>query len=291
MASERALTSWKEGMEIYMAGNCGAVREGMKIYMAGRSHSAQEQLDREIYSSIENHLESFAYPAHIQIKAKYSTPQCRLMVDSGAFSAFKSGKVISIKDYGNWAVKFKEQWKDKLKSLHFVNLDVIGDQDTSDRNLKILSKMGVDPLPVLTTNAKKKTVEKFLKEYPYFLLAGGAILPKNNLKIWYDFVFSIVKDHFRKTGVMPKIHLLGATTEWVLKRYPAYSSDSSSWLAPVMFGVSKHGGVSRKLPGYSKGDNEMSLMKYALKKEIKHYQKLEQDITNLWTRRGISFND
>ena len=268
--TNKRLGYWKNGVDIYFAGHGGG---------------------RMVYDQIDKHLESFYYKEQILEKAKTSDINCRLIVDSGAFSAYKSGKIIHIKEYAEWALKFKDEWEHKLKSLYFVNLDIIGDQEGSDRNLKILQRMGFDPLPVLTVDAKRKQVEWVVNEYPFFLLAGGAVLGGQQLKIWFDFVFSIVKEQYEKTGVMPKIHLLGATKEWVLKRYPAFSSDSSSWLQPVMFGNSKHSNISSKLPSYAKGDLEMETVKHALKKEIRFYQKMEQDMTKLWTLRGIEFNE
>ena len=89
---------------------------------------------------------------------------------------------------------------------------------------------------------------------------------------------------------MPKIHLLGVTTDWVLKRYPCFSSDSSSWVSCLRFGGGSAAGI-KQIPRYKESGGAMAATIHTLRSEIRKYKKMEEEATNLWTKRGIIFND
>jgi hypothetical protein len=95
---------------------------------------------------------------------------------------------------------------------------------------------------------------------------------------------------YKETGVMPRIHLLGITTDWVLKRYPCYSSDSSSWVACLRFGGGTAAGLD-KIPRYKESDAALSATIHTLRSEVVKYKKMETEATNLWKSRGIIWDD
>jgi hypothetical protein len=89
---------------------------------------------------------------------------------------------------------------------------------------------------------------------------------------------------------MSRIHLLGITTDWVLKRYPCYSSDSSSWVACLRFGGGAAAGLD-KIPRYKESDAALSATIHTLRSEVVKYKKMETEATNLWKSRGIIWDD
>jgi len=94
----------------------------------------------------------------------------------------------------------------------------------------------------------------------------------------------------KETGIMRRIHLLGVTTDWVLKRYPCFSSDSSSWVSCLRFGGAASAGI-KQIPRYKESSGAMAATIHTLRSEIRKYKKMQDEATNLWTKRGIIFND
>lgn len=249
------------------------------------------QYDLAIATEVRSFLLSYHYKSLENEWKKYWDSQSfRLLIDSGAFSAFNSGKVISLKDYAEWALRFKKRWESKMSFLAFMNLDVIGDQDASWKNQDMLEALSLTTIPIVTYKADLKHLIRAIDNYDYIALGGLVPYASNKklLQIWLDRCFGIIVARYKKTGIMPKIHLLGITSDWVLKRYPCYSSDSSSWTACIRFGNGGTAGIER-LPGISSSDAAKSANLHCMRKEIEKYQKMEAEATNLWTKRGIKF--
>ena len=243
------------------------------------SFAYSTESEREIWKNIWNSL---------AVKSNFP----RVIIDSGAFTAWSTGKQIKPEDYGKWAIEFDKKWRHKFASLYFMNLDVIGDQDATWKNQRKLENMGLTPIPIVTFNVDLKHLDKALAEYDYIAL-GGLVPYSRNKKVlskWLDTCFSRVVQYKRKTGILRKIHLLGVTTDWVLKRYPCYSSDSSSWVSCLRFGGAKAAGID-KIPRYKQSDAAMTATIHTLRQEIRKYKRMEEDSTNLWAKRGVIWND
>ena len=145
------------------------------------------------------------------------------------------------------------------------------------------------PIPIITYGAEKRHLIKAIENYDYIALGG--LVPysreKPKLQKWLDFCFSAVMQKYKSTGAMPKIHLLGITTDWVLKRYPCFSSDSSSWVSCLRFGGGAAAGL-KKIPRYKESSAAMSATIHVLRSEIRKYKKMEQEATNLWEKEGFT---
>ena len=263
----------------------------MNIHLAG--HSSTPSMDKEVKPESENHLATFADKTEVaNTIASTINLRPRVIIDSGAFTAWTSGKAIDPRDYAAWALDFKERWESKMHSLYFMNLDVIGDQEASWDNQLILEGLGLNPLPIITFGADKKHLIRALDNYPYIALGGLVPYSRDKVKLkkWLDFCFSIIMEKKKKTGVMPKVHLLGITTDWVLKRYPCFSSDSSSWVGCLRFGGGAAAGL-KQIPRYKESEAAMSATIHTLRAEIRKYKKMEEEATKLWKSRGIVFDD
>lgn len=218
----------------------------------------------------------------------------RVLIDSGAFTAWSSGNPVVPKVYGEWALRFREEWEERMAFLRFINLDVIGDQEGTWKNQRTLEKMGLDPIPVITQGADLSHLDAALEEYPYVCLGGLVPLAQRKKKMagWLDRCFARVVARWKATGVMPKVHLLGVTQAWVLDRYPAFSSDSSSWTAALRYGASKSSG----LPGVPRirldsQDDVKGAVAHALRSEIRRLKVMEEQATALWKSRGVVWED
>jgi hypothetical protein len=280
-------STWSELVRIHLTATCGEKDEHgvpVRTLIARESH--------------ESSLFSFAYKEDEKtwndVWSTSITPSVlpRVIIDSGAFTAYTSGKPINPRDYAKWALDFRSRWEHKMKSLYFMNLDVIGDQDASWVNQSILEGLGLKPIPIVTYGAEKRHLIKAIENYDYIALGG--LVPysreKPKLQKWLDFCFSAVMQKYKSTGVMPKIHLLGITTDWVLKRYPCFSSDSSSWVSCLRFGCGAAAGL-KKIPRYKESSAAMSATIHVLRSEIRKYKKMEQEATNLWKSRGIYWDE
>jgi len=173
-----------------------------------------------------------------------------------------------------------------------MNLDVIGDQDATWVNQKILEGFGMSPLPIITYGVDLKHLDRALAQYDYIAL-GGLVPHSRRRKVlmaWLDACFARIMAYRKKTGVMRRIHLLGITSEWVLKRYPCFSSDSSSWVSCLRFGGGGAAGI-KQIPRYKESDAAMAVTLHVLRSEIRKFKKLQDESTKLWKMRGIEWDD
>lgn len=268
--------------------------EAMRIHLAG--HSATPAMENQIRPEHDAHLTTYADQTEavntVNAIVNRVDLRPRVIIDSGAFTAWFTGKAIHPKDYAEWALDFDKRWRHKMASLEFMNLDVIGDQEASWRNQKVLEGLGMKPLPIITYGVDLAHLDRALFEYPYIALGG--LVPysrdKAKLKKWLDACFSRIMAHRKKTGIMPRIHLLGITTDWILKRYPCFSSDSSTWVSCLRFGGGDAAGI-KQLPRYKESDAAMAATIHTLRAEIRKYKKMQDEATKLWTLRGVVFDD
>ena len=262
----------------------------MLVYLAG--HSATKETEK-IRQSHESHLTTFADKQEVSNLFETCVNDKllpRILIDSGAFTAFTTGKIITPEEYGTWALNFKKQWEHKVKSLRFFNLDVIGDQKGSNINLKKLENMGLDPVPIFTYRGDIKDFEYYLNNYEYIGLGGLVGLKTNQQIEWLKYCYKFVIRKYKETGILPKTHLLGVTKEAILSEFPCYSADSSSWVSCLRFGGGKAIG-KKKIPKYTESEEALKITIITLKNEIKKYKKIQDDVTKLWKKRGVIWSD
>lgn len=144
----------------------------------------------------------------------------RFVLDSGAFTAWKAGKSISIDDY----CKFIDSLQ--IKPWRYFTLDVIGDPDGTARNYEIMLSRGYNPVPIFTRGEDIKKLEMYYKSSDVVGIGGLVGTPKNK-----GFINGIMK-HINGR----KVHWLGFTSAEFIKHYQPYMCDSSSWLSPLKYG-------------------------------------------------------
>jgi len=167
----------------------------------------------------------------------------KIMLDSGAFSAWTKGAVIDIVDY----MSFIDNNHEYLH--HYFNLDVIPgrprekvrvhDKEMAARaswlNYKSMRRAGYNPVPVYHFGEDVKWLHKILDDGNDLIGIGGLVRqPRPLLRRWLDTVFEVLCDG--STYPKVKVHGLGMTSLPLMLRYPWSSVDSVSWMLHTGFG-------------------------------------------------------
>lgn len=146
----------------------------------------------------------------------------RFLLDSGAFTAFKSGKPIKLDDY----CRFLETLP--IKPWRYFALDVIGDEDATFKNYETMLARGFGPIPVYTLGGDISIIEDYYKTTDCIAFGGLVGKPKNHIAAQVQ--------RFQKAINGRKAHLLGYTPMNHIKKFKPYSCDSSSWEGGARFG-------------------------------------------------------
>lgn len=163
----------------------------------------------------------------------------KIMVDSGAFSIFNSGKQeIDVYEYKKFIEEFTESIYDKVSELTFVNLDVIPKDIKNKSDVDRAVETGIKNLDILSENMDKDMLMPVwhdgdsLEAIDYFVENGY-----NYIGIGMHFQY-LLSDYLLATNRIYKnkddikkfrLHGLGLTKEKIIKQIPFYSIDSISY--------------------------------------------------------------
>lgn len=149
----------------------------------------------------------------------------RLFADSGAFSALSIGAEVTLENYAEWLLRWKEMF------TVYVNLDVIGNPEaTMENQCRLEQEFDLQPIPVFHVGSDFSVLEGLCEEYPYLALGGMVPYSQKRLGSWLLKCFSITEQHGTR------VHGFGQTRHEYLMDFPFYSVDSSSWASGHMFG-------------------------------------------------------
>ncbi|NCB47382.1 hypothetical protein EOM81_10250 [bacterium] len=198
----------------------------MKIYLAG-VYSRPYLIEKFNPEMI---LESFFYakdaPIFMENIVKNNTD---FLLDSGAFTFMnQKGKV----DFDSWVVAYAE-FINKFNVDNFLELDidsVVGIKEVERLRGKLESLTQKKCIPVWHVSRGHKYWLDMIKKYKY--VAIGGIVTKEIKKQQYPIFLKLLQDA-NLHGC--KVHGLGFTHTSLLKKYPFYSVDSTSWLSGSRF--------------------------------------------------------
>lgn len=164
-----------------------------------------------------NVLVAYPYckPGLLEVLQRFPADQLRLILDSGAFTAWNSGAPIQLDDY----CKFLESLP--LKPWRYFALDVIGDPDNTMKNFNKMVERGFCPVPIYTPGEDTSAIEHFYKFSDVVAFGGINGFRGHKLKGYVNGVMKIANGR--------KVHLLGFTNFRFLKAYRPYMCDSSTW--------------------------------------------------------------
>jgi hypothetical protein len=160
----------------------------------------------------------------------------KLMVDSGAYSAFKQGVQIPLADYAVF-LEANDPYVDTA-----VNLDVIpgswglSPEESAQQgwsNLKELECRGHHVIPVFHQGEDLYWLEKYRDEYPYIGISPCKSHGQATRR-WLGECFETLAK--RGAGQSIKTHAFGMTNFDWLAEFPWYSCDSSTWRSVGSFG-------------------------------------------------------
>lgn len=263
----------------------------MRYHLSG--NIGQFQVDALLKAKVKNVLFSYAgLSGTHDSTAKRLTlfADANIILDSGAFSTWNTGKHIDREEL----LAFYKIARHYNPDIHLISLDEIpgerGRKPTKEEataackqgldNYLYYKKQGIDTIPVFHEDDDWKYLEIYKQETDYI-----AISPANDSNIqrridWLDYVFRNLKADY-------KTHGLAATSDRLLKRYPFYSVDSVNWLSVALYGNSKtidHPYVRQMISNH---ETRVDL----LIRDIRYYQDIEKNITNLWKKRGVVWED
>ncbi len=167
----------------------------------------------------------FAYPYldenNVKLLSSYPRDKFRLVVDSGAFSVFNSGKIIKFEEYTGFLDSINH-----LKCDAAVQLDVVFNPSKTHMNYQKHLDRGDNVCPVFTRGDKWSYFENLLEQDKYIFVGGvqggsGAT----------EFAKYILERTQTK-----KIHYLAFVRPNWLNHYKPYSVDCSSWSTSARFG-------------------------------------------------------
>lgn len=138
-----------------------------------------------------------------------------LVLDSGAFSVYNSGKVLDINDFISVA---KESNADEIFAL-----DKIGDYGQSQANTIKMWNAGIKAIPVYHIGEPVSYLDWCCKYTPVQKIALGS--SAKSRMIWLNQQFKYVWDKYGPT----KIHGFGMASFKAVDSFPFDSVDASSW--------------------------------------------------------------
>lgn len=166
-----------------------------------------------------NILVSFHYYARYDLE---KLAACRIVGDSGAFTAKASGTVIETKQLAAWA----KQWEHRLAWV--AALDDIGDQDATRRNwLELVEDYGVPGIPTIHCGEPPEAMDFYAARGVDFMGLGGLAGKAYSEAAMFRWIVRCFK-YARDNHPQMRFHGWGVTKpDWV--RLPWFSVDSSGW--------------------------------------------------------------
>ena len=163
----------------------------------------------------------------------YQDGKNTIMIDSGAFSAWNSGKEIDREEYLSYCKKLPDE-------VFKINLDVIPKTGSSQEeklkcieesfeNYIYLSKYLKNVLPVHHYGEDIKWIHKMLDETDYVCISPANDTHENIKRKYFKYLFSQIP-------LSTKTHALGYSSVSGCEMFPFYSVDSISHKATHMHG-------------------------------------------------------
>jgi hypothetical protein len=232
----------------------------------------------------------------------------RLMLDSGAFTAWTKGKSVDITAYSEWVLSIVEQ-RDNVRA---VNLDVIpgemGRTSSAQERLKgmeqsiinadYLRGQGIEAIEVFHQDEPESFLTDLLQRLPETGVLG--ISPRNDVDVkskmkWQRKVLAHIINHVGGPSRMPRTHGLAVTSKQMMRAFPYYSVDSSTWMSVFRYGmfVNENGGMTDTdlVMPHRPNATVPAALDVLTRRSIHNQRHLTDGITTLWESRGVTWTD
>lgn len=166
-------------------------------------------------------------------KSKPTGVKHPIMLDSGAYSAWRAGKQVDFKEYMRYLHYLIKKYPGA--DLEYVNLDVIGDGKASYKNWRIMRDNGLNPMPVYHLTSSHSWLSKYLKDTDRVALSWFGAMPYRRRILSLDHLWT---RYLIDGAGMPtaRVHGMGVADFRILQRYPWDTVDSTSWLLTAAMG-------------------------------------------------------
>lgn len=142
-----------------------------------------------------------------------------VLLDSGAFTTHTQGKEVNLEEYHAFLTA-KAHLIDE-----YIQLDVIGDAETTKENLRLSREAGFNPLPVFTRGHKMEYLEE-LKDTRFCV---GGLMGQDK-----DTVLDTILSYLPKDN---QVHILGCDVPKYFRHpHAPQSMDASSWISGFRYG-------------------------------------------------------
>lgn len=211
----------------------------MRLYLAGL-YASNFDLQGNVFKSLTDEekaarlsvsrfLESYHYINKPTALRKIRQDGTTVFLDSGAFSAFTKGVEVDLPKYCDY-VKANIDVIEKVDGALCASvLDGIGDPLKTWQNQQAMESLGVRPLPCFHYGEDERYLEWYVKNYDYITLGGMVPISTPQLIHWLDRIW---ERHLTDGSGNPRlrVHGFGLTSLPLMKRYPWFSVDSSTWV-------------------------------------------------------------
>ncbi len=207
-------------MRLFIAGmyTNGTADRGGRLYL-----EMMNDAERWHVEQCKNLLESYHYVGAQKYIDQMRRDGAKVFLDSGAFSAFTLGKEIDLNAYCDYI-------KANADIIEFASvLDGIGDPLKTYQNQVLMEQQGTRPLPCFHFGEDERYLEWYVQNYDFITLGGMVPHSTAENKLWLDRIWPKYLCHPDGSPKI-KVHGFGMTSIPLMKRYPWYSVDSSSWV-------------------------------------------------------------
>lgn len=191
------------------------------------------------------------------------------VMDSGAFTAFASGKTVDLQAYIDTCKRLLEI-DPKLTEVYA--LDVIGDWRGTVKNTEEMWRQGVPAIPCYHIGSPEDVLKGLARDYPKVALGGVAAATSQKKDFWAQQCFA---------RIWPcKVHGFGFGSGRSIMALPWHSVDATTWeIGPCRFGRWK-----------SFGKLNVRGSQQDLRGEVQWYLKLEERARTKWKKQMLSLN-
>lgn len=222
------------------------------------SHDKLDDFEKTQFEVIPNVLESWHYVGRQRYVDDMRRNDAKVFLDSGAFSDWTMAKKtggglkLNVVDYCAYINRNRDILRVEDGDLMASVLDGIGDAHQTYVNQQHMEHLGVRPLPCFHFGEDECYLEHYIKNYSYITIGGMVGKGQNHLTAWLEHIFErYICDKSGKPRL--KVHGFGLTSIPMMRNFPWYSCDSSSWIQYAVYGHifhPKHGviTVSEKSP-------------------------------------------
>lgn len=193
------------------------------------------------------------------------------VMDSGAFSAFKSGKHIDLQEFIDVVLEIQET---DPSLVEVFGLDVIDDWEQGLRNVEEMWRQGVKAIPTYHRGEPEEVLLHIGDVYPKIAVSGtgGRPMHRNEKVRFFNQCL---------TRVWPaKVHGFAVVDEECLRAIPFHSVDSSSWES----GPTKWG-TWRTMKPTKAGRVSVRGSRHNLRDEVDWYLSQEQRCRVRWRKQ------